>query len=437
MHHFPAKGNARDVGELIVNELYPEPMNGRIPIVSVTGTNGKTTVTRLTSHLLIEAGRTVGTTTSDGIYLGKDRITQGDTTGPISARAVLCDPAVEVAVLETARGGIVKRGLGYDWSDVGVLTNVQLDHLGQDGIEDLSDIVRIKKLVAERVREGGVLVLNAGDGMLERLAQEEFSDGKRELVLFLRGAVTPFFEAHLRAGRRAYFLHEGKIFEAKNGEATPLLDAARIPFTFGGTALFQIENSMAALAAGRALGLSIEECVKGLETFQPTKNNTGRANVYELARGWLVVDYGHNPEAFRAVGEMTSRWLAPRVTGVIAVPGDRTDEMLRLGAQAAAASFDRLIVREDLDLRGRKHGEAAAILCEAVERAKKGMPCVTELDEEKALDLAVNEMEEGEVIAFFYDDLALMRKLLEKHGAKPLNDFGRVLAKSAGLKKAG
>ena len=167
MHHHPSEGEPRDVGAAIIDMLYPAGADGRIPIFSVTGTNGKTTVTRMISHAVAASGKRVGTTTTDGIWIGGEEVGRGDMTGPWSAGVVLADPSVEVAVLETARGGIVRSGLGYDWSDVGVITNVQADHLGQDGIEDVDDILRIKRLVAERVRAGGTLILNADD---ERVA---------------------------------------------------------------------------------------------------------------------------------------------------------------------------------------------------------------------------------------------------------------------------
>src|SRR5215213_287665 len=214
MHQFPGEGEPRDVGEAIVEMLYPEGVPSRIPVISVTGTNGKTTVTRMLSHLLIESGLQTGTTTTDGIYLNGERVVRGDTTGPVSALTVLEDRGVEVAVLETARGGIVRRGLGYDWSDVGVMTNVGADHIGQDGIESVEDILWIKSLVAERVREGGTLVLNADDELLARLPERRaVKRVPKRYVYFSLRPDTPILREHCDAGGVGYFFRDGRIVE--------------------------------------------------------------------------------------------------------------------------------------------------------------------------------------------------------------------------------
>lgn len=424
MHHYPAEGKPRDAGGAIVDFMFPKGDRGRIPIVSITGTNGKTTVTRLTGHMLAQSGKCVGVTTSDGIFLNGECIAHGDTTGPVSAHTVLNDPSVEIAVLETARGGIVKRGLGYDWSDVGVLTNIQPDHIGQDGIETVEDILRIKSLVAERVRPGGALVLNADDPHLLALAEREGKD--RQVILFSVSGNNPAVIKHCAAGGWAYQLKGGRITETKDGVEHPLVAAAEVPLTLGGTARFQIANAMAALAAARALGQGASLCLAGLKSFRPNENNSGRVNTHRVGKGYLVADYGHNPEAFTAIGEMLQQWNTPRVTGVIAVPGDRSDEILRMGAAAAARVFDRIIIREDLDLRGRRPGEAAGILCEAVKEESPGTECRQMLCEKAALALAIGEMMEGETIVFFYDDFDLMEQLMRQHQAVPLTDFSEI-----------
>ncbi|HYE65824.1 MAG TPA: cyanophycin synthetase, partial [Pyrinomonadaceae bacterium] len=206
MHHYPSVGEARDVGAAIVEMLYPPGAPARIPVFSITGTNGKTTVARMIAHVLSETGQTVGLTTTDGIYIGGERIVEGDTTGPHSARTILSDPAVEVAVLETARGGIVRRGLGYDWSDISVLTNIGPDHIGQDGIKSVEDLVYIKSLVAERVREGGTLVLNADDEHLARLMEHpRVSRVRKQVVYFSLRENHLLIRRHLDAGGTAYF----------------------------------------------------------------------------------------------------------------------------------------------------------------------------------------------------------------------------------------
>lgn len=424
MHHFPSEGTPRDVGDLIMQALYPPGSQARVPIVSITGTNGKTTVTRLVGHTIAETGVHVGITTSDGIYMGQQLVAEGDTTGPASARAVLCDPGVEMAVLETARGGIVRRGLGYDWSDVGVITNIQPDHFGQDGIETVEDVLHIKRLVAERVRDGGTLVLNADDPMLVKLGEEA---GSRKVAWFTMDPSHPMAQKHVAGGGVAYFLRDGWIVEARREKEMMIAQATRIPITFGGAAHFHVANALAAVAACRALGLSVLETERGLCSFEPNLHNAGRSNIYKVGKGYVLVDYGHNPEAIRAVGAMASRWGGRRRTGVIAVPGDRSEDMLRMAAAAAAESFDKILIREDLDLRGRQPGEAARILLATAQEISGN--CDVELDGETAFRRAVSEMEEGELVVFFYEDISVAGELLRQSGAVPLWDFRELEAR--------
>jgi cyanophycin synthetase len=345
MHQFPGEGQPRDVGEAIVEMLYPAGVPSRIPVISITGTNGKTTVTRMLSHLLVESGRVTGTTTTDGIYLDGEQIVWGDTTGPVSALTVLEDRAVEVAVLETARGGIVRRGLGYDWSDVGVMTNVGADHIGQDGIESVEDILWIKSLVAERVREGGTLVLNADDELLASLPERRaVKRVPKRYVYFSLRPDNPVLLESVAAGGTGYFYRDGKIFELENGEEHAVVEAAAIPATMNGAADFQIANAMAAIAAARACGLSREEVGASIARFRSDSENTGRANLYRVGNGYVMVDYGHNPEAFLAVCSMAAKWEGRRVTGIIGVPGDRDDSVVAAAGRVAARGFHRVII---------------------------------------------------------------------------------------------
>jgi len=422
MHHYPSEGEPRSVGDFILESLYPGGSSSRIPIISVTGTNGKTTVTRLVGHILAETGKAVGITTSDGIFIVHQPVDKGDTTGPISARAVLCDPGIEIAVLETARGGIVKRGLGYDWSDVGILTNIQPDHFGQDGIESIEDVFHIKKLVAERVKPGGTLVLNADDPMLAKLGESDLARG-RKVVFFSLEARNPCIQKHIASGGTCYFLRGGKIIEANLKKEAFIIEAKEIPITFLATAQFNISNALASIAACRASGISVIDTERGLRSFLPNRNNSGRANIYRVGRGFVLVDYGHNPEAFRAISRMTALWHGRKVTAVIAVPGDRSDKMLKMAAQSAVEGFDKIIIREDLDLRGRSSGDAAEILCDAIREIDRELICERELDETIAFNRAVAEMEEGEVVVFFYDDIDLVQQLLESHAAQPFEDL--------------
>ncbi|HEV7889979.1 MAG TPA: cyanophycin synthetase [Pyrinomonadaceae bacterium] len=422
MHHFPSEGRPRDVGSKIVSMLFPAG-DGRVPVVSVTGTNGKTSVTRMTGHVLASEGLCVGVTTTDGIWVGGRQIAKGDTTGPHSARTVLSDPTVEAAVLETARGGIVRRGLGYDWSDVGVLTNIQEDHFGQDGIETLEDLVYIKSLVAERVREGGTLVLNADDEILSRLAEEpRLRAGEKRVVYFsMRGADHVVVRKHLDAGGTAFFARDGWVVEATGHEQTRVLRLADVPVTLNGTAGFQSANVLACVAACRARGVAPERIAASLATFQSAADNPGRTNLLRTAAGgYLILDYGHNPEAFAAVCRTASRWRGRRVTGIVGVPGDRSDELIERAGRIAARGFERIVIKEDEDTRGRRRGEVAEILRRAVGNETPWRECSVALSEPEALREELHRQQPGDVLVLFYDKTEPLRPVLEEFGAEPV-----------------
>jgi len=421
MHLYPGEGEARDVGGAIIEMLYPGGGDGRIPVFSVTGTNGKTTVTRMIGHVLAQAGRAVGMTTTDGIYLGERRVVEGDTTGPHSARTVLSDPAVEVAVLETARGGIVRRGLGYDWSDVSVMTNIGPDHIGQDGIESVEDLVHIKSLVAERVREGGTLVLNADDEHLSRLMENpHVSELGKRVVYFSLRENNPLVARHVDAGHTAYFLRDGQVIEASDRREYPVLRAADIPCTMGGAAEFQISNLLAAVAACRAHHVTGEHLRAALRSFS-SNYNPGRANLYRVNGGYVMVDYGHNPDAFAAVCRTAARWDGRLVTGIIGVPGDRDDSVIEQAGRVAGRGFHRVIIKEDHDLRGRGKGDVAKLLCRAVNDESPDTECHIVLDEVVALRSEIERLQSGQVVVVFYDELEPVTKLLEDFGATPVS----------------
>lgn len=423
MHTSPSEGRSRDVGAAIVEMLYPDGATGRIPIVSITGTNGKTTITRMIAHALSEKGLTVGMTTTDGIYIGGREVVKGDTTGPLSARTVLSDPSVEIAALETARGGIVRGGLGYDWSDVSIISNVRLDHVGQDGIETLDDLLYIKSLVAERVREGGTLILNADDERLAQLADNErISRLKKNVVYFSIHPPHVLIRRHLDAGGSAFLHRDGWIVEASGGCEARLVLASEIPVTLGGAASFNIANALAAAAACRALGVSREEVAAALKEFR----NAGRASLFEIFGGYVLVDYGHNPDAFAAVCQMAAKWRGRRVTGVIGVPGDRDDWVVEQAGRAAARGFERIIIKEDGDLRGRPSGEIASLLRRAVMDEAPDRHCRIALDEIAALQMAINEIEPGDVVVIFYEKLDPALSLLKQLGAAPAQSVPRL-----------
>lgn len=420
MHLYPSEGKARDVGGAIIEMIYGAGSDGRIPIISITGTNGKTSVTRMIGHVLARTGQTVGMTTTDGIYLGDRKIVEGDTTGPHSARTVLSDPAVDVAVLETARGGIVRRGLGYDWSDISVMTNIGPDHIGQDGIESIEDLVNIKSLIAERVREGGTLILNADDHHLARLMENpRVSKFEKRVVYFSLHENSPLIDLSTRAGDTAYFLRDGLIIEVNDQREFPMVRVADIPCTISGTAEFQIANLLAAIAACRAYGVTAEHLRASLKSFN-SSYNPGRANLYRVNGGYVMVDYGHNPDAFTAICRMAAMWNDRRVTGIIGVPGDRNDSIIEQAGRVAGRGFHRVIIKEDNDLRGREKGEVAKLLCQAVNDESPNTECHIVLDEIEALRAEILGLQDGQVVIVFYDTFEPVVELLEEVGAIPV-----------------
>lgn len=431
MHHFPSQGQPRDVGQALVDSVYPPGAPSRIPIISITGTNGKTTVTRMIGYVLGKTGLCAGMTTTDGIYIGGECVVEGDTTGPQSAAVVLSDPAVEAAVLETARGGIVRRGLGYDWSDIGVLTNIGDDHIGQDGIKSIDDVVYIKSLIAERVREGGTLILNADDEHLVKLAtSERVKKVPRTIVYFALNEQNPVIQDHLRAGGTAYFANERALIEANGNNCRAIAELEMLPVVMNGVADFQVANLLATVAACRAFGVAPDVLLKSLISFSSFTNNPGRANLYRLNGGHVMVDYGHNSDAFDAICRMASNWTDRRVTGIIGVPGDRDDSVIAHAARVAARGFDRVIVKEDHDLRGRQRGAVANLLRDTVREVSPATHCEVVLDEVEALRRAVSEMTKGEVIVLFYEKLPPITKALEEFAAQPVPSLPVVEARA-------
>jgi cyanophycin synthetase len=427
MHVAPSEGPSRDVGAAIIDMLYPDGSTGRIPIISITGTNGKTTITRMVAHALSQNGMTVGMATTDGIYIDGELVIEGDTTGPISAQTVLSDPSVEIAALETARGGIIRGGLGYDWSDISVISNVRLDHLGQDGIETIDDLLYVKALVAERVREGGTLILNADDERLVQLADDESVAGlKKNIVYFSMRPPHMLVRRWLDAGGLAYLYKDGWIVECRGGDEARVVRASDIPVTLGGTASFNIANAMAALAACRAQGLSRQKAAEALKRFRGDLHNAGRAGLFEVRGGYALLDYGHNPDAFTAVCQTAAKWRGRRITGVIGVPGDRDDMVVEQAGRAAAQGFQRIIIKEDRDTRGRRRGAIADLLRRAVMSEAPGRDCRVELDEIAAIRMALEEIKPGDVVVIFYEKLAPALSLLEQFGARPAQSVPRV-----------
>ncbi|NLY43057.1 MAG: cyanophycin synthetase [Clostridiaceae bacterium] len=401
MHVCPSEGKPRDVGKDIVDMLFPKGVPFSIPIFSVTGTNGKTTTTRMIAHILKMQGLTVGMTTTSGIYINDNCILKGDNTGPDSARMVLGNKHVEAAVLETARGGILRKGLGYDLADVGVITNITEDHLGLDGIYTLEDLAYVKSLVAEAVKKDGHVVLNADDPMV----LEVIPRVKSNIIFFSKNNDNPIVKKHLKNGGKAVYLKDGIIVAAEKGMTQPILNVEEIPATYGGRVECNIENSLAAVGATWGAGVPIGVIQKGLRSFRSDVHvNPGRFNLFELGHFNVLVDYGHNIAGYKTVIESAKRLGAKRLVGVIGMPGDRMDRHIRQVGRLCGENFDFLYVREDKDRRGRKPGEVAALLKDAALEggiSKENIEVI--YNEVEALQKAMLDSRPGDLIVIFYE----------------------------------
>jgi len=423
MHLSPNEGAAHDVAGAIIDHLYQEGAPSRIPIVAVTGTNGKTTTARLIAHVLHRTGLGVGMATTEGVSVGNRLIYKGDTSGPRSADMVLGDPVVEVAVLETARGGIVRRGLGYDSADVAVITNISRDHIGTDGIHTVDDLVEIKSLVAEEIRDGGHLVLNADDPGTAGLAtRPTVRDRDAVIRFFSLSPANPIVERHLRRGGIAYTVDDGWLVEADGTQRTALLHVRDIPGGFRGHASFMVANVLAAMAACRALGVGKDDLRRFLVSFDPARDNPGRPSILRLGDMPIVVDYAHNPVAISAIGHLVQQlWRRPAVAA-ITLPGDRCDALVVESAHAVAQVFDRVVVYEDEDLRGRERGEMTKLIIESLGEARPDIRCVPAADLEDAFTTARTLGAPGDPILLIYERLPPVLALLDRLGATPWVD---------------
>lgn len=407
MHHYPAAGKPRDVAAAIVDYLFPNGEDGRIPVIAITGTNGKTTVTRMISHIWQQAGYCVGMTTTSGIYINGRCIRKGDTTGPTSAQTILTDPAVEVAVLETARGGIVRGGLAFDRCDVGIVTNITEDHLGQDGIEDLDDLAYIKSLVIEAVRPGGIALLNADDPYVNALATR----ARGEVVYVSAEADNIIIRRHLGIGGRAFFVSNGIIYAASGGEARALIKVRDIPIAFGGIAQHNVQNSLMAAAACCCMNVPLTSIRRGLATFE---QNPGRLNMVPVNDFRVCIDYGHNPAGYQALINTIHRMDAARRIGVIAAPGDRRADVIANIGRIAGRGFDMIVIKEDNDLRGRKPGETAELLRQGViSTGFDPQKILIVLPEADAVRTALRLAKPEDLVVIFYEDYDIVIQAVE------------------------
>jgi len=402
MHHFPSVGKARNVGKAIVEQVLPSG-NGRIPIIAITGTNGKTTTTRMISKMLTDQKLLVGMASTDGIYINQKLWVKGDMTGPESARTILRHPDVQVAVLETARGGILRAGLGYEYADVAVITNVSNDHLGQYGIETLEDIAHVKSLVAEVVKPHSYVILNADDSNVVTMAKR--TQGRT--ILFSIEKDNIHVRKHLGRGGTAVFVRRGVILLCQGSESSRICSVKQIPATMAGMAKHNIQNALASVAAGWALGLSAVTIRNSLYGFtSDAEHNRGRLNLYELDGVRVFIDYAHNAAGIQEIAKTLKHFKTGSLVGCITVPGDRPDDSVREVGRVAAKGFQRLIIREDADLRGRKPGEIAQLLYnEAMLSGMNQNKIGVVLSEIEAFRKGLDSCVPGDTFVMFYEHI--------------------------------
>ena len=408
MHVAPTEGTPRDVAGPVMEMLFPPGTPSRIPIAAVTGTNGKTTVCRMIAHIHKMSGATVGLCTTDGVYIDGERTVVGDMTGPVAAQMVLRDPLVDLAVLETARGGLLRAGMGYRACNVGAVLNVTADHLGLGGIDSIEQLAELKRIVVEVARD--CAVLNADDDNCLRMA--DYTQATR-IGYVTMNPKHDLVRRHIRAGGLAVVLEEGingdMITVYDRGTHIPLLWTHLIPATLEGKALHNVQNAMFATCTAYAMGVKVENIRQGLRTFDSTYFQApGRLNVFEELPFKVILDYGHNPAAVRAMASLVTRLdVKGKRVCVLAAPGDRRDEDIKNIAREAASAFDRYIIRQDDGLRGRASGEVADMLRLALLQHGVGEDRIQILlDEQRSIDAALNLCAAGDLLLIFGDNIS-------------------------------
>ena len=408
MHTHPTEGHPRHVGRAVIDMLFPPGNPSRVPIVAVTGTNGKTTTSRMIAHIMKTAGKKVGLTTTDGIYIDATQIAAGDMSGPTSAQMVLKNPAIDFAVLETARGGILRSGLGYDRCNVAVVTNISSDHLGLKGINTLAELARVKEVVPQSVLPNGASVLNADNPYtveMERVA-------RGEIIYFSMDEENPVIRDHLRERGKAVVLrptrHGEMITLIEHRRDTSLLLAEEIPATLDGRIRVNIQNALAAAAAAFALDVQLEYIRTALRTFTSNFFQTpGRFNLLEIEGRKVLLDYCHNVAGLESMADFVKRMDADRTIAMIAVPGDRSNDDISAFGRLAGQTFDEIVIREDANPRGRARGEVAGMLLETI-TAQNGAKAEILVDEMEAAREAISRAGRNDFVILMADKPAAL-----------------------------
>lgn len=437
MHTHPVKGKPRPVGEKVIEMLFPPGSTGRIPLTAITGTNGKTTTTRLLAHIARLAGYHTGYTTTEGIYIGNELVEEGDCTGPLSASKVLRDKTVDFAVLECARGGMLRSGLAFDKCDVGIVTNVAEDHIGLKDIENIDQMAKVKAIVAESVKPDGYAVLNADNDYTYQMV----SRLRCHIALFSTDPQSERIRQHvLNGGLAAIFENEGIVLV--KGKKKLLIETVdNIPLTFQGKALFMVENVLAATLAAYIQNIPATFISQGLKSFVPSaENSPGRLNIFDFSNFRFMIDYAHNYHGITALGTFIRKTDAANKIGIISTAGDRRDVDIFNVGKAAAGIFDRIIIRIDSDKRGRKESEISGLLIEGIRSVRSDMPADIIPHELEAIDYALSLAENGSLIVLFTekikDSIAYARKRQAEDSIQSQHDIYERMAVAGHIREA-
>jgi cyanophycin synthetase len=412
MHLSPSVGLPRNVAAPVIDMLYPPGKPSRIPIIAITGTNGKTTTTRLIAHIVKNNGFRVGFTTSDGIYIQNHLMEKGDTTGPISAEYILKDPNVEFAVLETARGGILRSGLGFSRCDIGIITNIQEDHLGISDIHDLKDLSRVKSVVVESIKKDGWAVLNGEDEYCLKIAEKLDCN----VALFSLNENNEAILEHCKNGEIAAIYENGFVTIKKGDWKIRFEKATVIPLTMNGKAKFMIANVLAATLASYLHGFKIEDIKLSLTTFMPGAAQTpGRMNLFKFSKFKLMIDFAHNPTGYRGIEDYLQSVEAKRKIGIISGIGDRRDEDIKECARIAARMFDHVIIRQEKYLRGRTEEEIINLIIQGINESNHTTTYEVVNLEIDAIRHAISLAEEGTYIVALSDVVANAIEIVQNY----------------------
>lgn len=404
MHIEPSEGIPRNVAEPVVDMLFPRGSNGRVPIIAITGTNGKTTTARLTAHIAKIAGKKVGYTTSDGVYIQNQLMMRGDCTGPVSSQFVLKDPTIDFAVLECARGGILKNGLAFNHCEVAIITNVAADHMGLGGINNLQQMANLKAVVAETVYSHGYAVLNADDDLVYAMRETL----KCNIALFSMDENNPRIKKHSKNGGLSAVYENGNITILKGTWKIRVMNVKDVPVTFDGLAIHNISNCLAAVLGSYLYrDITIEDIRSALSSFMPSHVQTpGRLNFFNFKKFTFLADFAHNPHGLQLLCDFVEKLSYPKKIGVISGTGDRRDEDIRKLGEISGKYFDEIIIRCDKNLRGRDANEIIELLKEGIAISAPETPTMVIPNENEALEYIYNNPEEGALYTVMCDVVA-------------------------------